>query len=60
MGWHALSPSEGRDLAVCHALRSSGRATQIAQLIFFTGPKIAQPDGLDASEGEKGGAGTVI
>ena len=33
--WHALSPSEGRDLAVRHALRSSGRATQIKQLILL-------------------------
>jgi hypothetical protein len=29
LGWHALSPSEGRGLVIHHALRSSGRATQI-------------------------------
>ncbi len=38
-GWHVPERSEGRGLRPCHVLRSSGRATQIAQLIL-AGPKL--------------------
>ena len=33
-GWHVVERSEGRGLRVRHALRSSGRATQLVQIIL--------------------------